>query len=305
MPILTKEVEVKLNSSNIAHFKSLGYDIPMKESCERYKKRGINLVYDLGAPFIVKVEDLMKNSGVYIDVLCDMCKETIVHVTYHGYNKAIDETGSCVCRPCSYIKTHQTTFNRLGYYYASQSPEIKEKINKTLCKYSNQKTSRQQLYLYNLYGGELNYPIKCYSADICFPKEKLEIEVDCGGHDLNVKTGRVTQEEFDKRELIRNNLIKKEGYKQMRIISSKDKLPSDTVLLQMLKETREYFKRYPFHSWIEFNIDTSSVRNAECKNGIAYNYGKLRKIKEFEISNINIKAKNRYKSTNLKGREAK
>ena len=90
----------------------------------------------------------------------------------------------------------------MGYYYASQSPEVKEKINKTLCQYSNQKTSRQQLYLHSLYGGELNYPIKYYSADICFPEEKFEIEVDCGGHDLNVKTGRMTQEEFDKREII-------------------------------------------------------------------------------------------------------
>lgn len=300
--ILSKEVEVRINSSNIQHFKDLGYEIPMKKACDRYiKERGIELVYDLGAPITVKVDDLQKNSKAYIDVLCDMCKEKILSVKYVNYNKAVDRSGSYVCRECSYIKTHQTTFDRFGYYYASQSPEIKEKINKSLCKYDNQRVSRQQLYLHNLYGGELNYPIKYYSADICFPEENFEIEVDCGGHDLNVKTGRMTQEEFNKRELIRNNLIKREGYKQMRIISSKDKLPSDIVLFQMLKEAREYFKQYPNHSWIEFNIDTSSIRNAEYKNSIAYDYGKLRKIKESEISNMNIKANNRYKSTNKKG----
>lgn len=301
MPILTEEVEIKVNTSNIKHFENLGYQIPTRAACDRFQKRGIEFVYDIGAPMTVKVEDLMKNSSARIDVLCDMCKEKVLTIRYAGYNRAIDTTGSCVCRECSYIKTHQTTYDRLGYYYASQSPEVKEKINKTLCKYSNQKTSRQQLYLHSLFGGELNYPIKYYSADICFPEEKFEIEVDCGGHDLNVKTGKLTQEEFDKREIIRNDLIKKEGYKQMRIISIKDKLPSDTVLLRMLKESREYFSKYPHHSWIEFNIDNSSVRNAECKNGIAYNYGDLRKIKESEISDISVKAKNRYKSTNKKG----
>ena len=126
MPILTKEVEVRLNSSNIAHFKNLGYNIPMKEPCERYKKRGINFVYDLGAPMIVKVEDLMKNSSAYIDVLCDMCNKEILHIKYSDYNKAMDNTGSCVCRPCSYIKTQQTLIAHYGDLYVN-TEEFKEK----------------------------------------------------------------------------------------------------------------------------------------------------------------------------------
>ena len=389
--ILTKEVEVKLNSSNIAHFKNLGYDIPMKEPCERYKKRGINLVYDLGAPFIVKVEDLMKNSRVYIDVLCDMCKETIVHVTYHDYNKAIDETGSCVCRPCSYIKTQQTSIARYGDIYlrteegrektkktflkrygvdnpfgskeirekinksnlekygyanigqvpefkekmkitlmerygvdspskseeikekirntnlerygfpsAMQCPEIKEKANETLCRNGNQRTSKQQLYLCGLFGGKLNYPIRRYAVDICFPEEKLYIEYDGGGHSLTVRFGDLTQEEFHQKEIVRHCIIKREGYKEMRIVSSKDLLPSDQILLQMLSDAKQYFSFYPNHSWIEFDIDTSTVRNAEFKNGSTYDYGELRKIKESDISNVNMQNTNE-NNTNLKG----
>ena len=65
----------------------------------------------------------------------------------------------------------------------------------------------------------------------------------------------------------------------MRIISLKDKLPSDEILLQMLSEAKQYFFDYPNHSWIEFNIDTSTVRNAEQKDGVFFDYGKLRKIK--------------------------
>lgn len=375
--ILTKEVEIKLNSSNIKHFKNLGYEIPMKEPCERYKKRGIELVYDLGAPITVKVDDLMKNSSAQIDVLCDMCKEKVIPVKYVNYNKVTDRSGTYVCRECSYIKTQQTlianygdlyvnteefkekqkkifiekygvdnplgnkeiqekihrgniekygykyigqvpefkdkmkttlmehygvdspakseeikekirntNLKRYGFSNAMQSPEIKEKANKTLCENGNQRTSKQQLYLHNLYGGELNYPIKRYSADICFPEEMLYIEYDGGGHNLVVRHGILTQEEFHQKEIARHCIIKREGYKEMRIISSKDLLPCDDILFQMLDEAKQYFFNYPNHSWIEYDIDNSIVRNAEHKDGHHYCFGLLRTIKDNNINNI-------------------
>ena len=87
-----------------------------------------------------------------------------------------------------------------------------------------------------------------------------------------------SQEEFDRKEMIRRYIITKEGYKQIHIISSKDLLPSATILLQMLDHAKEYFSTTN-HTWIEYNIDTSSVRNTEHKDGIFFNYGELRKIK--------------------------
>ena len=66
----------------------------------------------------------------------------------------------------------------------------------------------------------------------------------------------------------------------MRIISTSDLLPSDTILLQMLTKAKEYFSTYPQHSWYEFNIDTSLVYNAEHKEGVFFDYGELRKITE-------------------------
>ena len=65
----------------------------------------------------------------------------------------------------------------------------------------------------------------------------------------------------------------------MTIISSKDYLPSDTILLEMLEQARTYFTTTS-HTWIEYNIDTSTMRNAENKDGIYFDYGDLRKIKE-------------------------
>lgn len=183
-------------------------------------------------------------------------------------------------------KAVKTCLEKYGVEYAIQSLEVREKGMQTYYRHSSQMTSRQQLYLCNLYSGELNYPIKHYSVDICFPDEKFVIEFDGNGHDLCVKTGKVTQKEFKHKEIVRNSVLKNEGYKQMRIISQTNKLPHDNILLQMLEFARNYFSVYPSHSWIEFNIDTSSVRNAENLNGFPYSFGILRTIKDSDLNTL-------------------
>jgi very-short-patch-repair endonuclease len=166
-----------------------------------------------------------------------------------------------------------------GVENPAQCPEVKEKISATMYKNNSQKTSSQQLYLYDLYGGELNYPIGYFNIDICLLEEKLAIEYDGGGHMLNVTTGRETLEEYNQKTLVRNNIIKRKGYKQIRIISSHDYLPSDEILLQMLEQAKEYFNTTN-HTWVEYNIDFSLMRNAEHKEGVYFNFGELRKIKK-------------------------
>ena len=176
---------------------------------------------------------------------------------------------------------------KYGVEYTLQLPEVREKITKTLYKNSSQKTSTQQRYLNELYGGVLNYPIKYFSADICFPDEKLIIEYDGKGHLLNVFTGRETQEEHDQKEIIRNNIIKREGYKQIHIISSTDKLPSDKILLLMLYKAKEYFNTTS-HTWVEYYIDASIMRNADNMDGIFFNYGNLRRIYKSTLEEMEV-----------------
>ena len=177
-------------------------------------------------------------------------------------------------------KRKSTNLQKYGVAYTLQSPEVREKISKTLYRNGTQKTSKQQRYLHGLYGGEMNYSIKYYDVDIYLPEDNLTIEYDGGFHLGNVITGRETMEEHNRKQIIRDKTIKREGYKQMRIISTNDLLPSDQTLLQMLQQVRQYFLDYPNHSWIEFNIDTSTVRNAEHKEGVFFDFGKLRKIKK-------------------------
>lgn len=202
----------------------------------------------------------------------------------------IDHYGVSNPQLSSEVRKHseKTCLERYGYKTPFQSPEIKSKIAQTSYKNGTVPTSKQQFYIFNLYRltddmVQLNYPISHFNADICFLDEKLDVELDCGGHNLSVKTGQLTQEQFDKKELIRDRVIKSEGYKLIRIKSKTSKLPYDKILLQMLFEARNYFYQYPNHSWIEYDIDNSIVRNAECKNGVYYNYGKLRRIKDFDL----------------------
>lgn len=180
-------------------------------------------------------------------------------------------------------KIKKTCLKRYGHEFSSQSPEIKRKISQSLYKNGTTPTSKQQFYIFNLCKSinpatELNYPISYYNVDICFPEERVVIEYDGGFHNGGVKTGRITQKEFDQKEIVRNNIIKREGYKQIRVVSYDDKLPSDQALLRMLEQAKTYFSQYPHRSWIEFNVSTSTIRNAEHKQGIYHDFGVLRKI---------------------------
>lgn len=177
-------------------------------------------------------------------------------------------------------KVKQTNLNRYGYENPMQSPEFLEKWfaenGSTFVK-----SSKQQQYLCNLYNGILNYPFKCFALDVYLPDDKIDVEFDGSGHRMSINLGSITEGDFGKKELYRNVAIKKEGYKQMRIISIKDLLPTDQILLQMLSIAREYFNTTS-HSWINFDIDNSMIINAENKDGDGtfFDYGKLRKIKE-------------------------
>lgn len=175
-------------------------------------------------------------------------------------------------------KMKSTFIHKYGTSNPMQCTEIREKANETLCKNGTHKTSKQQTYLHSLLGGKINYPVSYYALDICFPEEKIVLEYDGGGHNLRATLGQLTKEEFDHKELVREKVIKSEGYKLIRIKSELDKLPSDQVLFRMLSESRNYFNTTS-HSWCTYDIDKSLLFNAENKQGIPYDFGELRKIK--------------------------
>lgn len=182
-------------------------------------------------------------------------------------------------------KQRESCFEHYGVYVPSKSPYVQQKMRETMFKNGTAPTSKQQLYLCNLFNGQLNYPLTYYSTDIFINENNIAIEYDGGGHDLTVKCGNITYEEFRKKEIIRSNFIKKVGMKLIKIICPNDLLSSDTKLLEMYDFAKYYFDATN-HTWIEFYPEENKYRNVEHKDsdGAFYDYGELRKISKDDIS---------------------
>ena len=270
---------------------SRGSHIPIECTCD-----------ECGQPNTITFEgyyqNTQKNDGQYICLQCSQSKkiDTMIQTfgsleeAYQHGNKVREQTflrkyGGTNAMYVPELKQRQldAIYDTCGYYNVGQNPEIKEKIRTSLYENTTAPTSKQQRYLCDLYHGELNYPIKYYSGDIVLVNDMINIEYSGGGHWKSIIVGAETEESFKQKEIKRFYVVKNEGYKQIEIISRKDWLPNDDILLQMLQDAKLYFKNFPNHSWITFDIDEGIVRNAEHKDGVVFNYGQLRKIKESDL----------------------
>lgn len=171
----------------------------------------------------------------------------------------------------------KTNLKKYGTEWAIASPQVREKIYNSFTKNGTMKSSNQQEYLNNLYNGQLNHQISHFFVDIFVEKDNICCEYDGGGHNLNVVTGRWSQEEYDRREIIRESTLRGMGHRILRIISTKDILPSDEILLQMYSESLFYFNTTN-HTWRIYDIDKGIFIDAEHKDGESYDFGNLRKI---------------------------
>ena len=160
---------------------------------------------------------------------------------------------------------------KYGVEYGMQSMEILSKSKETLFQNGTVPTSRQQRYIWDLIGGELNYPFKNYSLDIAFPKKEIYVECDFGGHWLQVKLGNKTLEEFTNEERKRYYALFRKGWRIVRIISKKDKLPKKEKLIEMMSFAYLFIEKG--HSWIHFDLDKSLVINSLGED--TYNFGDL------------------------------
>lgn len=91
MGLITKEVEITLNSRNIKWFEDKGYEIKRKKNNWKY-------VVPRGTKIIAKVEDLSKGSNAKVDCECDGCKKPI-SMKWSRYLKC-NRDGKIYCSPC-------------------------------------------------------------------------------------------------------------------------------------------------------------------------------------------------------------
>lgn len=175
-------------------------------------------------------------------------------------------------------KTKEVVLEKYGVENISQLEEVKIKKAQTFYRNGTVRTSRQQKYLHELFGGELNYANNTPSLDIAFPENRIYIEFNGSGHDLCVKMGQMSQKDFEDKERRRYYYLRRRGWKGIFIISQQDYLPSDEILMAEINKAIEWFKtNTKGHS--HYNIHIENVVNDR-------EYGKLRKITEEDLEDV-------------------
>jgi len=177
-------------------------------------------------------------------------------------------------------KTKATNLKKYGVEFYTLSPEMKEKARITMYENGSVTTSNQQRHIHSLIGGELNFPVENINLDIAYPEERIYLEYDGGGHNLTVTIGTLSQEEFDRKEFARSMFLRRKGWKEIRIISTKDKLPSNEKILEFVQIAKAALQNG--RSWFEINFDNSVIRCSEFEMEVDFGY-MTRLIKNKEI----------------------
>jgi hypothetical protein len=230
-----KIIETTRERYGVNHYtQSDEYKKKYKQTC--LDKYGIEFWFATEEAKIKNKNSLIEKYGVshpmYLNFFKDKIKKT-----------CIDRYGET-----NYTKTKEykekvqiTNQQKYGTDWVLQSDVVREKITKTLFAHGKIPCSKQQIHLHQLFGGELNYPISSYWADITLLDERIVIEYDGGGHDLQVKLGNIDEHDFHRKEDVRNNKIINKGYQIFRIISPNDLMLEDFEYLRLFNIIKDKF----------------------------------------------------------------
>ena len=121
-------------------------------------------------------------------------------------------------------KVRATLMMKYGVENPTQNEEIKQKSIFKKSSNGTQTSSKQQNLLHQYIGGQLNYQWDNYFIDIAFPEDKIAIEYNGGGHNLGVKLGNITEQQFNRKENFRTKKMFLDDWKIITFISPKNKM---------------------------------------------------------------------------------
>ena len=160
-----------------------------------------------------------------------------------------------------------------------QVEDIKNKILSYFQFNGTGPSSRAQRYINHILNGTLNKHICGSLADIYIEKENIVIEHDGSGHFLTDKFNgnKTPTKESLLYEKERENKIISNGYKMIRFIAVKDRIPSDEVILNLIEE----FKNSDFKV-IRIDFEEGTIEK-DYKEKWYCNFGELRKITQKDL----------------------
>ena len=173
-----------------------------------------------------------------------------------------------------------------------QVEDIKNKILSSFQFNHTGPSSRAQRYINHILNGTLNKHICGSLVDIYMEKENIIIEYDGSGHFLGDKmNGNIypTKEsllyEKEREDKIINN-----GYRMIRFIATKDRIPSDEVILNLV----EGFKNSDFKV-VRIDFEKGTIEK-DYEEKSYRNFGKLRKITKEDLEQFEKQGENTSKN---------
>ena len=185
-------------------------------------------------------------------------------------------------------KMQQTMLKKYGVEHALQNREL---LNKVLDSFQFNGTgpcSRAQRYINYISNGILNKHIRGSLVDIYMEKENIVIEYDGSGHFLGdiINGNAFPTKESLLREKQREDKIINNGYKMIRFIATKDRIPSDEVILNLIEE----FKNSDFKV-VRINFEEGTIEKDYDEKSY-YDFGELRKITQKDLEKFEKQEKN-------------
>lgn len=108
-----------------------------------------------------------------------------------------------------------------------------------------------------------------------FSAIRLSAKLFQGNFIIIIVLGKMTQEEFDHNQILREQYLRTNNWKRINIISRNDLLPKDNIILSMIDIAKEYLNSG--HFWITFDIDNNLIKSSQFEK--YYSFGDLIKIK--------------------------
>lgn len=222
--------------------------ISKKSMVEYYLNKHYN-INKIGQKITVKAEDISTGSKIKIKYICDYCGEIFERSIQSNSRSKKNGNEKDACLKCSRTKrTKETSLIKYGVDNPMKVEEIQRKCeeSKNLQNFTNSTfisatgfvngipVSAAQYNLFEcLLEFTLNYHYKKYYIDLFF--NNVAIEYDGRGHDLGVRMGKISQEDFIKKEKEKTDILL-ENFRLLRIIDKKDKMKNKDLCEQYFNE---------------------------------------------------------------------
>ena len=161
-------------------------------------------------------------------------------------------------------KIRQTNLERYGAEKPTQNPDVVAKVIQTKFERGTQESSKTQRFICDCVNGKLNYPLYNMSLDVALVEDKIDIEYNGRGHDMVVRVGGMTQEEFENKENNRRHKVINSGWKLIEICVPKDQEVTSEWVKEFVNNCKEIFNITNIN-YITININTNETQKFTLK----------------------------------------